>query len=213
LMAREHGKCQLCGKEFKGKSSHIHHIIPKSHGGTDREANLALLHENCHKKLHKNKLLNLKKNKQYKDASFMNTVRCRYQKIFNCPIIYGYETFAKRILLKLEKTHYNDAFIIAGGTNQIRTIPMFLGQKHKNSRILQVNRKGFKPAIKKKRYSIRPYDLITVNNKKYVVKGCHCCGRLVTCENEKKFIDINVKKIEKIFHTNTLYLIQNDNRN
>jgi 5-methylcytosine-specific restriction endonuclease McrA len=62
LMAREKGKCQLCDKEFsKGNSSHIHHIISRNNGGTDREKNLALIHESCHKKLHKNKSFNLLK--------------------------------------------------------------------------------------------------------------------------------------------------------
>jgi hypothetical protein len=118
LMAREHGKCQLCGKEFsKGNGSHIHHVISRAQGGTDREQNLALLHERCHSKLHKKKLFHLlRSNKQYKDASFMNIVRWRFREVFpDCYFIYGNETFVKRNELKLEKSHCNDAFVIADG--------------------------------------------------------------------------------------------------
>jgi len=60
LMARESGKCQLCGKKSsKGNGFHIHHIISISNGGTDSQKNLALLHNKCHNKLHKKSLYNL----------------------------------------------------------------------------------------------------------------------------------------------------------
>ena len=209
LMAREHGKCQLCGKEFfKGNSSHMHHVIPKSRGGTDREKDLALIHEKCHKKLHKNRLFHLLKgNKTYKDAHFMNTTRGKFRKIFSdCNLTNGSETFVKRNILRLEKTHYNDAFVIAGGTCQTKTLPIFLGQKHRNSRVLQINRKGFKPSIRRKRYSIQPYDIVTIHNKKYVSKGCHDYGKAITCTDGVNELNFNIKKVEKVFHTKSLYM-------
>jgi hypothetical protein len=208
LMDREHGKCQLCGKEFsKGNDSHIHHIIPRDDGGTDREKNLALLHKSCHKKLHKQKLFDkLKKNKQYKDSIFMNIIRWRFREIFReCRLVYGNETFVKRNELRLEKRHCNDAFVIASGTNQIKTNPMFLKQKHKNNRVLQVNRKGFRPSIRRKRYSIQPYDIVFINNKKYIAKGCHCYGKSIICNNRIKTLDCSIKKVEKVFYTNSIF--------
>ena len=211
LMAREHGKCQLCGKEFsKGDPAHIHHVISRAQGGTDREKDLALLHKKCHIKLHKNKLFHLlKKNKQYKDSTFMSTIRWRFRDIFpDCYITYGNETFVKRNELRFEKTHYNDAFVIAGGLNQIKVVPVFLGQKHKNSRVLQCNRKGFKPSIRKRRYPIQPYDLIIVNNKKYNVSGCHTYGRAVICKRGLNKFDFRVKKVNKVFHTKTVFLVK-----
>jgi hypothetical protein len=209
LMARENGKCQICNKEFsQGNSSHVHHIISRSNGGTDREKNLALLHESCHKKLHKNKSFNLlKKNKTYKDATFMNIIRWRFRNIFpDCKLTYGNETFVKRNNLKLEKTHYNDAFVIAGGSTQTKVQPITLKQKHKNNRVLQLNRKGFKPSIRRQRYSIQPGDMIWVNNKKYIVKGCHSYGKSIVCTNNIKNFNFGIKKVEKIFHTKTIYM-------
>jgi hypothetical protein len=206
LMAREKSKCQLCNKEFsKGNSSHIHHIISRKDGGTDRENNLALLHEKCHTKLHKKKLFHLlNKNKIYKDATFMNIVRGKYREIFpECRITYGNETFVKRCALKLEKAHYNDAFVIAGGMNQTKVAPVCLGQKHRNNRVLQLNRKGFKPSIRRQRYSIQPYDLITVTDKKYTVKGCFNLGTWVSCIGK----NFNIKKINKVFHTGSVYQV------
>jgi len=151
LLAREKGLCQLCCKKFsRGNPSHIHHIISRKRGGTDREKNLALLHEKCHTKLHKNKLFSLlKKSRDYKDASFMNSVRWKFREIFpECKIVFGNETFVKRIELRLGKSHSNDAFVIAGGSSQVKSASVFLGQKHRNGRILQLNRRGFGISIK-----------------------------------------------------------------
>jgi hypothetical protein len=211
LMAREHGKCQLCGKEFsKGNPSHIHHIIPKSQGGTDREKNLSILHKKCHIKLHKNKSYNLlRKNRTYKDASFMSIIRWKYREVFpNCKMTYGNETFVKRNELRLEKTHYNDAFIIAGGINQNKVHPLFLGQKHRNNRVLQCNRKGYKPSIRRQRYSIQPYDTVTINKRKYTSKGCRCYGKLVRYTDGINNFDTSIKKIENVFHVRPIYLIK-----
>lgn len=45
LLSREHGVCQLCGKPFtENDRIEIHHIIPRSKGGTNRASNLAVLH-------------------------------------------------------------------------------------------------------------------------------------------------------------------------
>ena len=208
LMARERGKCQICGKEFsKGNPSHIHHIISRSKGGTDREKNLALVHEKCHNKLHRqNKLSLLKKNKQYKDSTFMSTIRGKFKEVFpDCNMTYGNETFVNRNNLWLEKTHYNDAFVIAGGTNQAKIVSFKLNQKHKNGRVLQVQRNGFKPSIRRQRYSIQPYDIITVNNKKFIVKGSHCYGNAVECTDNIIKFNFGIKKIKNVFHTATIY--------
>ncbi len=202
LMAREKGVCQLCGKEFeKGNPSHIHHIIERANGGTDRAKNLAILHEKCHDKLHK-KGLKLKPNKTYKPNTFMSIIRNRFwNDIPNINVTYGYETFVKRIELRLEKTHYTDAFVIAGGEYQQRCKPIGIKQKHQHNRVLQVNRKGFAPAIRKQRYKIQPKDLVWINGKREVAVGVHCKGAAVIIErNKKSFL---IKKVEKIYNFGT----------
>ncbi len=114
-MFREKGKCQYCGKNFKNSSSHMHHIISKSNGGTDKENNLVLLHKKCHEKLHSKKLFKkFSKNKQYKESTFMSIIQHRLKSIAD-ETTYGYETFIKRNTLKLAKTHNNDAFVIGNG--------------------------------------------------------------------------------------------------
>jgi hypothetical protein len=205
LISREHGLCQLCGKKFsKDNSSHIHHIIARSNGGTNRPTNLALLHEKCHKNLHKNNLCDLlKANKSFKAETFMNVLKSSLENTNNIEFTYGYETFVKRNVLGLEKTHYNDAFSISG-SDQVRSKPIEIIQKHRNNRVLQLNRKSFKPSIKKGRSKILPKDLFWSNNKRYICKGMFNKGKYVLYGNSKKKEYLKISDIEKYYNFGSL---------
>jgi 5-methylcytosine-specific restriction endonuclease McrA len=207
LMSREKGKCEHCKKDFKNSSSHIHHRKPRSSKGSNRLENLMLLHKKCHKIIHKNPKL-LKKyekssTKKYKSSTFMNIIKNRFEKdIEDLKITFGYITFVKRNELKLEKSHVNDAFVIAGGTTQNRCKSFEIIQKHRNNRAIQLNRKGFKPSIRRSRSKIQPLDLLWVKGKKYICKGMHNKGKSVICVDEsgKKKFDFSIKLVEKIFN-------------
>lgn len=199
LMAREHGLCQLCHKEFgKGNPSHIHHVKERSEGGTNSPKNLAILHKKCHEKLHK-KGLKLSAPKTLKAETFMSIIQHRFFKdIPNVEITFGYKTFIDRINLKLEKTHFNDAFVICGGENQERITPIEIKQKHRNNRSLGYQRKGFSPSSRKQRYKIQPNDLVWIDGKKHTTSGTHCKGAKIILKEYKKSILIN--KVQKIFN-------------
>jgi len=200
LMAREHGKCQLCGKDFKGQPSHIHHCEQRNMAGSNRPKNMAILHKKCHEKLHK-KGLKLPKPKSYKPNTFMTIIYKKfYQDVFGLKVAYGYETFIKRNELGLDKSHINDAFVIAGGNGHTRANPLEVIQKRKNNRCLQKNRKGFAPAIRKQRYSIQPKDLVKIENKWIETAGCHCKGTRIMV-NKKS---ISIKLVESVYHVGTL---------
>lgn len=92
---------------------------------------------------------------------------------------YGYLTKGKRIELEIPKSHTNDAFVIAGGERQKRCRPLFVKQNRRNNRCLQLNRKGFKPSIRKQRYKYQPGDLVKIVNKTYKVKGVFNYGKWV----------------------------------
>ena len=119
IFARDEYTCQVCKK--KNKILRIHHILYKSHGGTDRASNLITVCNDCHtSENHKkggilhNWMIKQKKVKQYKEATFMNIVKKRIQeRYFDSIITYGYETSPYRKSLSLEKTHYNDAIAIS----------------------------------------------------------------------------------------------------
>ena len=99
----------------------------------------------------------------------------------------------------MEKSHVNDAFVIANGTNQERCRSYWMFQVRRNNRSLQMNRKGFKPSIRRKKYQLQPYDLINYNNRIYRVKGVHCYGTRVVLDNPKgKNPSVAMKNVELI---------------
>jgi len=170
LISREKSKCQLCNKIYsKTNPWKTHHIIPRSKGGTNMPSNLALLHKSCHDKLHKEHLEHLlKKNKQYKESTFMSIVRWKFFDLkFN--ITFGNITFVNRNKLKLEKTHANDAFVIAGGSTQLRTKSYQVVQRRKNNRRLQMSRRRYGISVRRQRYFHQAKDLVKYLGKIYEV--------------------------------------------
>lgn len=191
LMAREKGKCQLCSKDFKGQPSHIHHCKQKNEAGSNRPANLAILHKSCHTKLHKQGL-KLPKPKSYKPNTFMSIIRKKFwQDIDDLQITYGYKTFVKRNELGLEKSHSTDAFVIANGDIQERSKSWNIEQKRRHNRAIQLNRKGFKPSIRTSIYKIQPKDLIWISGKMFSVIGVQNKGSYVKVRGSKKVIPLN----------------------
>ena len=209
LIDREHALCQLCNeKSTHGNTFRIHHIIPRKDEGTDRVDNLALLHEKCHAKLHELNLHDvLKKNREFKPETFMSSIRFKLfeelKKVCdNLSISFGYITKIRRHDLKLEKSHHTDAFVIAEGISQKRAFPFKIIQKRKNKRSLQLNRKGFKPSIRKHRYKYQPKDEVIIENKKYEVVGVFNKGDWIRVKNSSGLFNFSTKKIENHYYVN-----------
>lgn len=184
LLEKWHRTCAYCGKT--GIPLEIEHIVPKSRGGSNRVANLTLSCRRC----------NVKKGEQtatefgspdiakqatssLQAAPFMNLVRTHLVEELGCEKTYGYITKHDRIKLGLAKSHVNDAYVIAGGTNQPRCRVLQVKQIRRNNRSIQTNRKGFKPSIRRKRYPLPPQDLVRYEGELYVVKGVFNYGKWV----------------------------------
>ena len=57
LWWRQDKKCPNCHEKITKETGwHIHHILPKSEGGKDNTSNLVLLHPNCHRQIHSQRL-------------------------------------------------------------------------------------------------------------------------------------------------------------
>ena len=53
LFQRQNGVCPICLQHLEnGEDTHIHHVVPKKHGGADDLVNLRLVHHNCHRQIH-----------------------------------------------------------------------------------------------------------------------------------------------------------------
>jgi RNA-directed DNA polymerase len=53
IWRQQSGLCPVCQQGFKGETSiHVHHLVERSKGGSDRLDNLVMLHPNCHRQVH-----------------------------------------------------------------------------------------------------------------------------------------------------------------
>jgi len=190
-------RCAYCGKKNVGLETE--HIVSKSRGGTDRVSNLTIACRECN--LKKDSMtaeefgypdIQKRANQSLKEAAFMNSIRWRIVNVLNCKWTYGYITKYNRKKLGLDKSHINDAFIIASGSKQNRVASYNVRRWRRNNRKLQLNRKGFKPAIRRQRYKLQPHDWVKYFGQVVPIKGVHCLGKYVLLENNKS---VSVNKI------------------
>jgi 5-methylcytosine-specific restriction endonuclease McrA len=141
ILHRDGHACE--NSECKGKSEvlEVHHLGYWKGDRSDRPGNLITLCEKCHAP--KNHLKGgflygwQPAVKSFKPETFMSMVRWRMVNELICTYTYGYLTKSNRIAQGLEKTHHNDAFVIAGGKTQARTKPLDLAQIRRNNRSLE----------------------------------------------------------------------------
>jgi hypothetical protein len=122
VLSRDGYQCQSKKKGCSDRLE-VHHIKYRSQGGSDAPNNLIVHCKKHHKALHAGKFeLKVKSHKSLKSATTMNVIRKRLLDYFPEAIeTFGYITKANRYKHSIEKTHSNDAFVIAGGSNQKRT--------------------------------------------------------------------------------------------
>lgn len=198
IFTRDNYTCQICKEQ--GGVLETHHIIQRKDGGSNRPDNLVTLHLKCHKDFHSGKIKHeFTKPKSFKDTSIMNNVWTRLVDKNNYEHTFGYITKEKRQKLELEKSHVNDAFVIAGGSNQTRCRISDLKQIRRNNRCLQLNRKGFAPSIRRQRYKIQPNDLVKIDKKQYMSKGSFNKGTWIKLtDNYGNTINKNIENIELV---------------
>jgi len=118
---RDNYTCQICKKHIANEKNEVHHIIPRSKGGSDRPDNLILLCQNCHTKVHTGKVSctsNLIHSK-FRDAGVLNSCMKwmfdNFSKKVSLVKTFGYITKTVRLNSngKISKTHAHDAMIIA----------------------------------------------------------------------------------------------------
>jgi 5-methylcytosine-specific restriction endonuclease McrA len=198
LISREKGICQICGKKITDRIEK-HHIIQRSDGGTNKANNYALVHSECHSKIHSGKTkLKIKPNKQFKAETFMSIIHNEFKKRLDCGITFGYITACVRKDLGIEKSHTNDAFVIAGGANQKKVaVHIEITQRRINNRVLQKNYKKGRPSIRTQRYKFQAGDIIWLKNKKYTCGGTTGLGKNVYYFNGKEKKIISSKKLNE----------------
>ncbi len=143
VLHRDHHRCQNpdCKNKAKQPILQVHHLGYWQDDHSDRPGNLITLCTKCHTSANhkKGKLLHgwRPKLKSYRPETFMSTVRWRLLNHFDAINAYGYQTKSTRIKLGLKKSHHNDAFVIAYGTDQQRAETTTIKQRRRNNRSLE----------------------------------------------------------------------------
>jgi len=140
VLYRDGHKCQACKGKSKDKILKVvlnaHHIESRKTGG-NRPDNLVTLCAECHKLYHNGTVnIKTKPSKSFKAEAFMTMVWRRLVELLGAAIRYGYETKQARADAGLNKSHVNDAFVVAGGCYQNRTVPFLVKQVRKQNRKL-----------------------------------------------------------------------------
>ncbi len=208
--------------ELSGKKGYleVHHIIPRSQGGTDNPSNLIVLTADEHKALHDGKIKiprsRLKKVKILKDASHVATIGWHIvnglKQQYNVHITFGSITKMKRIEMGLEKTHRNDAFVIAGGSKNInRATEWYFGKffRRQNRSLHRANpiKGGKRPAnTVREAYGFRRFDKVEYQDKIGIVSGLRSSGYFAidSLTGEKISNNVRYSKLRLIEKAKTL---------
>ena len=141
LLARDNYRDALDGKQYPASQLRVHHLVQRKDGGSNQPDNLVLLSDVNHNQANHNNgvLAKLRENRQkmldYRGAYFMSVLATRLSDYFDeYTTTQGYLTANLRQKYKIEKSHLNDAFIIAGGTDvTLRTSNVYSRQKLRNN--------------------------------------------------------------------------------
>ena len=216
--------------ELSGKKGilEVHHIIPRSQGGTDNHSNLIVLTAEEHKALHEGKIKipcsRLEKVRILKDASHVATIGWhivnRLKQQYDLEITFGSITKAKRIEMELEKTHRNDAFVIACGSKDVnRTTEWYFGKffRRQNRSLHKAN--PIKGGIRhsntvKEVKGFKRFDRVRYNNQIGIIYGLRSSGYfdIRTLSGEKIHSSVKWQNLELVEKAKTLILERRNQR-
>ena len=222
---RDKHRCQQCGRE---EHLEVHHIQHREDGGSDRPDNLICLCHKCHYEHHNNGLVlkkfnNLKRKNAVtlRDCAVMNLIKDRIlselRNKFQDILVrktYGFITSKNRKQNNIDKSHANDAFIIAKNFNAKPLDYMFKGRQ-----VRRHNRKIYKDNILKgnrRQLNQAPHlvfgfalnDRVKYNGIECFVHGRRSSGYFVLKDIDGNTIhnSASVKKIKLISHENSIIL-------
>jgi len=131
VLWRDRHTCQACRGQSGDPRLTVHHLRQRQERGSDRPANLITLCRTCHQRHHQGPPLTLPRPPEsVRDATQLNVVKTFVMRaLAHLPhaVTFGYVTKSRRQALGLEKSHLNDAFVIAGGQVPARAANTYLG--------------------------------------------------------------------------------------
>lgn len=236
ILWRDKYTCQCCGAHTTDKERvkfHIHHLESRKTGGNAPD-NLITLCKDCHERVHKGVVVGdefkKRKRRSVRDAAFMGIMRkkllqrLRFELLVPIIETQGYITKATREqLLKLPKSHTNDALAIAQGrhgfdakyplrivqTDKIYTIRPV---RHHNRQLHKATilKGGYRKSNQAKKYTFgyRLFDKVEFGKQDCFVWGRRTSGHFLikTIDGNVVTKSISFKKLRLVERANN-YLI------
>jgi len=176
VLSRDSHICKYCKGRSKDTRLHCHHIIFKRNGGSDTPENLITLCESCHESLHRVEITLKVKGikKKLIHATQMNVILSQLFKRVICEETFGYITKIHREALGLEKSHSNDAIVIASRGNKVKINDLKILYKKCISKGDYQQTNGIRSEKKiptGKIYGFRKFDKVVYREKEYFIKG------------------------------------------
>jgi len=208
VLHRDGHICQYCANRSKDRQLEVHHILYRSEQGSDEAENLITLCKTCHVRVHSH-LIEIRGGKRkgnLSHATQMNSIRIQLLKRLDCEETYGYITKEHRQLYGLEKTHSNDAAVIASQgkavtfkTDEIllkKCIPDGDYQQTKGNRSEQRIPTG-------KIQGIRKNDKVFYKGSEYFIKGRMTTGYAILMDIDGRKVDLKpIPKFTKMTRMN-----------
>lgn len=198
VLNRDNYTCQCCKGKHKDSKLEVHHIIYRSHGGSDEEENLITLCHTCHKALHEGSIvlkLTGKKKGTLKYATQINSIRCHLLRQYPEAIeAVGAVTKANRLAVGLPKAHYLDASMIASGGKLVTFKTDRLYKKKEVAKGDYQQTKGVRseqPVTTGKICGFRKFDKVKYFGKEYFIKGRMSTGYAVLMDIDGKKADFS----------------------
>src|SRR6056297_37271 len=195
VLARDNHICQYCKCKSKDSKLQVHHIIPKSQGGSDRSNNLITLCKTHHNQLHAGliKLTKRHTKSTLNHATHMNVLRSIIRKNLNYTETYGYVTKVIREYFGIPKTHCYDAVCVGITNSKMPSLKTdkILYKKCINRGTYQLTHgaRSEKRFPDRKIQGFKRWDKVLYNNITAFIKGRMSTGYAILC-------DINGTKID-----------------
>lgn len=200
VLHRDNYRCHSGRKVKHSKKLQVHHVIFRSKGGTDTSGNLKVLCETCHNDLHAGKFELIAKKSKTKHATEVGIVKAQLSKRWNFEETFGFETkFKREQILKLSKTHYNDAIAICCEEGEIIQPAAYVYHKRHVASGDHQQTKGIRSEKRiptGKLFGLKKHDFIQTTQGTGFVKGKRSTGyfALENILGDKVHASANIKK-------------------
>jgi hypothetical protein len=202
ILSRDNYTCQYCKGKSKDSKLQVHHIIPRSQGGSNRPNNLLTLCKTCHDKLHAGNIKLTKrhiKNLNLHHATHMNILQSLIRKNLSYTETYGYITKVIREYFKIPKAHCYDALCVEITEDKMPTLlnnTVLFKKSISKGRYQQTwGIRSEKKYPKNKVFGFKTWDKVIYQGVTCFVKGMMSTGYYVLCNILGK--KINFKPMAK----------------